>query len=892
MNHQPLIISGSDDFKKSVINAAISDDLPVSFADSDIQNLFIHHKEIIENERYYFISNGGTFVTKRHNTKQCSSPLNSKSIQAVAQIGLRLPTLSQLPLVHSESQRTDLLLPSDESRKLEQLAKDLYHHVRWHFSLERKKLAERTADKILDSINENLTQLSAKSHVEYINRENAFAKRGGCIFHAHHLPKWANDDPKKFFRAADKYEGCGNRRYVEIEFALPNELTTVEQYRQIIDPFIEKHLNDHYYTFAIHEKFGALSNGQRHPHVHIMFSERLIDDVEKIHERSPKNFFKYPARKKKDGSQPSFDEKFNRGAPKSRKWCDHSFISLLRADFAQIQNEVLANNGFSIRVDHRSLKAQKEEAERIGDTFLAKLFDRLPEEYIGIISPQDANNPQLAQLKEFRALRQQHFDTVLQLDSLAKELSELETKDAVQTSSFNAKNFIDSNEFSSQSFDSDNLKALRANLLNAVADVNKWKRVIISHHDALEQAKLEYMTKSERDIWQQYFSTVSHIHHLQEFLQSLRQPKDSTSDALKAYDDIVAGVKKKIVALNSSTGLLEKSIAVINKKLDSPDFKKNILLVTHQILQDNSFAGKKLKQACCNLDRAVDELRDAIVVQTVSNVNKEIFKTKEVYDLVRRHYFGLKKEYEKNLDLKFDLQQKIISPSRAFDMAKNLFLHGALKALRNDLHKYRKDEQLFSKNISDFSLREKNFLNRDWSSEERHIFLQEKYFIDKQKILLNLEHHRLANLKISLENRANELEKICQLPESQEKIQDISTGILRKNFKFVGKMEETESRLKQLSQRINHAKQQMDALKSQLSIDNRHTCYKVVSSDHSSSSTESLASIIADAILREPNAVPLVARSDNNDSRLNKDWVWLSDFDKDEIMIKKILRDL
>ena len=300
--------------------------------------------------------------------------------------------------------------------------------MRWNFSLERKKLAERTAYKILENIYENLTHLSAQSHVEYINRENAFAKRGGCIFQAHHLPHWANDDPKKFFRAADKYEVCGNRRYIEIEFALPNELTTVEQYRQIIDPFIAKHLNDHYYTLAIHEKFGALSNGQRHPHVHIMFSERLIDDVEKMKERSPKNFFKYPARQKKDVNQPTFDEKFNRGAPKSRKWCDHSFISLLRADFAQIQNEVLANNGFSIRVDHRSLKAQKEEAERNGDFFLAKLFDRMPEEYIGIISSQDDDSPQLAPLKEFRTLRQKHFDTVLTLDSMAKEMLELETR--------------------------------------------------------------------------------------------------------------------------------------------------------------------------------------------------------------------------------------------------------------------------------------------------------------------------------------------------------------------------------------------------------------------------------------------------------------------------------
>ena len=211
-------------------------------------------------------------------------------------------------------------------------------------------------------------------------------------------------------------------------------------------------------------------------------------------------------------------------------------------------------------------------------------------------------------------------------------------------------------------------------------------------------------------------------------------------------------MKKKIIALNSSVGLLQKSIAVINKKLESPDFRKNILLVTHHILQDNSFARKKLKQACYNLDRAVDQLRGAIVDKTVSNEKKEIFKTKEVYDLVRRQFFALKKDYEKNLDLKFDLQQKIISPPRALAMAKNLFLHGNLKALRADLRKYRKDEQRFSKNLSDFCLREKNFLNRDWSIEERPLFFQEKYVIDKQKILLDIEHKRVANLKISLKN--------------------------------------------------------------------------------------------------------------------------------------------
>jgi len=154
--------------------------------------------------------------------------------------------------------------------------------------------------------------------------------------------------------------------------------------------------------------------------------------------------------------------------------------------------------------------------------------------------------------------------------------------------------------------------------------------------------------------------------------------------------------------------------------------------------------------------------------------------------------------------------------------------------------------------------------------------------------LLEIEHQRLSNLKNSFDYKAARLEQLCRLPDSQEKIQDIATGILRKNFKFVRRLDETESRLKQLSQRINHSKQQLDALKLQLKIDNRHTCYKVISSDNSSSA----ASIIADAILREPSAVQLVARSYDNNLEMEKSWELMSEFDKDELVKKKILREL
>ncbi len=151
--------------------------------------------------------------------------------------------------------------------------------------------------------------------------------------------------------------------------------------------------------------------------------------------------------RKKNGSEPTFEEKFKRGSQRDRKWGDHSYITELRADCAKIQNEVLEKNGFSIRVDHRTLKAQKEEAERNGDIFLARLFNRVPEKYIGIIPCKENDDPQFAKLKEFRQLRQKHYNLILKTDSLTKETDELETKDAVQISSTKAKKLIDSEQF-------------------------------------------------------------------------------------------------------------------------------------------------------------------------------------------------------------------------------------------------------------------------------------------------------------------------------------------------------------------------------------------------------------------------------------------------------------
>ena len=798
MNHQPLIINGSEEFKKAVLKTAVLQDLPISFDDLIMQNDFLRYKEV------------------------------------------------DYP--------------------------------------DRKKFAINTAQKIL----KHLEKTNAQSHLEYINRERAYENRGACIFHSHHLPKWAHDDPKKFFQAADIYEGVGHRRYVEIEFALPNELKTVEQYRQIIDAFIAKHLSDHYYAYAIHDKIGMLS-GQRHPHVHIMFSERLIDDVEKIKERSAKAFFIYPARKKKDGSEPSFDEKWKRGAPKDRKWCNHQYVTELRADFANIQNAVLEQNGFSIRVDHRTLQAQKEETERNGDSSLARLFSRVPEKYIGVISCQNYEEPRLERLKIFRGLRERHFDLVMKLDASTKETDELEVKDDVHFVSSRIKALIKSKEYSEQKFVDPLLADLKNKMLTAVDQVNKWKRVIISQHDAEEKAKLEYMNKSEREIWQKFFETLAQKKHLELFLQTLQKPDESDKEETRAFAQIASSVKNQIADLDSSLSYMKKPVEDIRRRLDLPDCRNNILLVSHQILQANTHARQMLKRANIDLDKAVDNFRNALFVQTMEEP-QTCFKTREVYDLIRRQYRALKKEHEDLFVEKFHLQRQIISLERALAMAKNIFVHGDFKRLREEIRRYKKDEQLLAQKFLAYDREEQKFQSEDWTVFPRSTFLQEQYYLTKQRTMLELEKTRLDRLNISLQKRQSELETLCQPHEAKRKIEEIAAGILRKNFRFVHQLEQVESRAKELIPRINHAKEQLDALEIRVARDKINTRYRVTVSD--TLPNEKAASIIADAILFDPQVVQLVARFDGNNLEMEKNWELMSELDKDELIDKKIVRDL
>jgi len=296
-----------------------------------------------------------------------------------------------------------------------------------------------------------------------------------------------------------------------------------------------------------------------------------------------------------------------------------------------------------------------------------------------------------------------------------------------------------------------------------------------------------------------------------------------------------------------------------------------------------------LKRASEELDKAVDDLRNALFVKTMEEPQTS-FKTREVYDLIRRQYFGLKKEYENTLAQKFKIQREVISPKRAIFMAKNIFVHGDFKRLREEIQRYKKEEQKLAPKLLAYTREEKEFQKRDWTVFPRSTFLQQQYYLLKQRTILELEKTRLDQIKLSLQNKKSELEKQCQEHEAARKIETIAAGILRKNYRFVRQLEEIETRAKELIERMNHVEGQMDVLKERVARDKINTRYRVTVCDKLTKNQA--ASLIADAILFEPEAVQLVARSDGNNLEMEKDWELISELDKDEFIRKKIIREL
>lgn len=202
---------------------------------------------------------------------------------------------------------------------------------------------------------------NASSHASYIAREGKYRNRlaqGEKLEHTEYgnMPSWANDDPNLFWQSSDFYERKNGTNYREMEIALPRELNA-EQRKALVNEFVKQEIGaKHAYQYAIHNP-KSLDGGEQ-PHVHLMFSERLNDGID----RDPEQYFKrYNAKNpEKGGARKHYGEvDANLKLSKERTEARTNELKQLRDRWEQSCNKHLIKHGYKDNVI--SMKSYKEQ---------------------------------------------------------------------------------------------------------------------------------------------------------------------------------------------------------------------------------------------------------------------------------------------------------------------------------------------------------------------------------------------------------------------------------------------------------------------------------------------------------------------------------------------------
>ena len=204
---------------------------------------------------------------------------------------------------------------------------------------------------------------SAGKKSDYVLRQGSYRAGSGELAYAAsgHMPGWAEGDPGSYWRAADEHERVRASLFVELEFSLPRELSDAEN-RALAEGFAGRLCDGERlpWTLAMHRGGGS------NPHVHLLISERANDGIE----RDAAFWFRRAAVRGRDPAAG--------GARKTAALQPKSWLLETRAAWSEACNAALADAGMDERIDHRTLKAQREDAEARGDHEAAMELERLP----------------------------------------------------------------------------------------------------------------------------------------------------------------------------------------------------------------------------------------------------------------------------------------------------------------------------------------------------------------------------------------------------------------------------------------------------------------------------------------------------------------------------------
>ena len=214
----------------------------------------------------------------------------------------------------------------------------------------------------------------AAPHALYIAREEKYAKTDDDLekleFKGHgNMPEWAQARPNFFWKMSDEHERKNGTTYREHVIALPRELDENQRHELVKDWIKSEIGGKHAYQYAIHNP--PAIDGYEQPHVHLMFSERLRDGIE----REPDLYFKrYNAKHPDRGGA----KKANTPKLLADRKAD---LVAQRARWETLCNKHLELSGTDARISMKSLKEQGIDREPINLTMKQIKSDRYESVY-------------------------------------------------------------------------------------------------------------------------------------------------------------------------------------------------------------------------------------------------------------------------------------------------------------------------------------------------------------------------------------------------------------------------------------------------------------------------------------------------------------------------------
>lgn len=183
-----------------------------------------------------------------------------------------------------------------------------------------------------------------KDNFNIVDSANVLDK---LVYEKWFLPKWAQNSPHSFFKAADNFEQKTAIVYNVFEFTLQSELN-LNQNVEIVDSFIKKYLPNKYYAYAIRQKKIDNQSPTAIYLCYLMFSERIIDEIERKDGRSASKFFSRYNSKKPELGGTKKDNQF------TKVNLNNSLLAA-RKTFVAITNKILTKYQINKALNYNNL---------------------------------------------------------------------------------------------------------------------------------------------------------------------------------------------------------------------------------------------------------------------------------------------------------------------------------------------------------------------------------------------------------------------------------------------------------------------------------------------------------------------------------------------------------